>query len=92
MDGLTEIVQHLAMLKLSPDADIDILTRLETEIIGYLQQVNQEAMQGSQQTMSRMTGALAPMQGGPVPAPQGAGGFGALPPVDDLRRLMTGTQ
>jgi hypothetical protein len=91
MDGLPKITAVIAELKHAPDADIQFLTGLETQVLQYAQ-MRTQAQQGPP------PGASVPGMAGGLPgagAP-GAAGMGGqmqgtpLPPPDELRRALQG--
>lgn len=73
-EGLTQLVQQLAALKMTPDADLDFLTAVEGSIIEYARNLGAAAASGQL--------GMGGMGAGGVAGPGVAGGLagaGALP-------------
>lgn len=105
-EGLTGLLQNVAYLQTLPDADLEYLVNLQALLVGKLRQPMQDAMAAAQGGVPPLGSAspMPPMGGpmdmggmppgvpGPPPGPVPPGlrnGIG-LPPVDELRRLVTG--
>ena len=100
VDGLTKIVQQIGALKLSPNADIDFLTQLETAILSYVHQQNSQGSQAQQGAPGFPPGASVPGMGGPGGpggglTPAGVPGVmqsPGMPNPDELRRMVGAAQ
>lgn len=82
-EGLTKILQEIATLATTPDADLQFLTKLQMMITDFLR--------------SGPGGAMAaggpPQPGQPSPAPMGGPMQGlqpGAPAIDELQRMMQG--
>lgn len=95
IDGLKQIVQTIATLQFSPDADIAFLKALETEILVYVHQqlsAGSQAQGGAQQLPQASVPGMTP-GGGVAPGGQDQGVPGLMqgaqmPNPDELRRLV----
>lgn len=88
-EGLAKMVSEISQLKITPDADLEFLITLETQILQYIKTKANGALQGG---MPGMGGGG--MMGAPLPsfAGQGAGGVmqsPGMPNPDELRRMTT---
>lgn len=110
-----QTLTQLATLKVAPDADLDAISTLESQILDLIKRPQQEALMrlaqaggvvpgmsgppgGGQPAGPPMGGAVGPPQmgmgmGGPSMSGSGEGvrgvrNGGAMPPVDELRRLI----
>lgn len=101
VEGLTNLIQDLAVLKTAPDADVAFITSLETQILQYLKQPMQN-LAGQMPPSNPMTGSPGmppgqqPMQP-PMSLPStpmgsrggpGTGMSGGAPPMDEIRRMV----
>lgn len=89
-EGLAKMVSEISQLKITPDADLEFLITLETQILQYIKTKANGALQP--QGMGAMGGGG--MMGAPLPsfAGQGAGGVmqsPGMPNPDELRRMTT---
>lgn len=120
-EGMVGLLQQIALLKAAPDADLDAISSLESQVLNIIKKPQQEAMTriasagGVVPGMTDQAGSPggaspggAPMGppgmsalgaglggiGGGLPVapagyrPSGMRNGGAMPPVDELRRLI----
>lgn len=94
-EALTKVLSDLAQMMALPDADIEFLTKLQTDIVGYLRQpIDNQAMQG--QTGMPAPGGMPGMPPGPggMPMPggmgMGMGGPGGMPTGGDPMAALMG--
>jgi len=88
-EGLMQLLSALSQLKAAPDADLDYLSGIESNILEKLRAPMREAAA----KLAQAGGVVPPGAG---PAPGGAPGAGAAPPSasaagpggDELRRLV----
>jgi hypothetical protein len=96
-EAMAELLQQVAYIQSLPDADLDFLTTLQAMLVSKLREPAQQYLQ----MVAAKTGALpgAPAGGGPMvgpglptrqplSVPPGLRNAVALPPVDELRRLV----
>lgn len=101
-EALQKMLGTIADMKTMPDADLSFLTNLETVVLGYLrapyeqqqQQISALPGMGTPPGVGPGMGAPSPMGGASPLAAQGARVPGILnrapmPPVDELRRLLS---
>ena len=98
---LQKMLVDLAEMKLAPDADMQFIIDLETQVLGKLRNPIEQATQGglSQVPGDPMLGMAIGAQGQappmgmpPMPqSPEGVNGVRSMPqmpPVDELRRML----
>jgi len=97
---LKSILQDLALLKTYPDANLEFIGGVEMMIVNELrapvdQLMAEQGLSGAGPQMNEGGPMMAPL--GPPPEAQGPGVPGlrqeaAMPPVDELRRLLGGAR
>lgn len=95
-EGLSKIASDVTQLMATPDADLEFLTKLQTDILMKMRQPIDAATgpQAPNAGQPPMPPEIAAMMGGQMPAaaggiPPAGGGPGAgAPNPDELRRLM----
>jgi hypothetical protein len=83
IDGLQKVLTDVAALMGLPDSDLQFLSQLQAMVVSKLRAVPNQMQQ---QQQGAPTGGIDP---------SGVGGLrqeAAMPPVDELRRMMAGTQ
>jgi hypothetical protein len=87
VEALQRLHTDVAQMKVLPDADLTLITELETMIVSYLRDPMKKMQAEGMLPPDAGGGQMFPGQGQPLGGGvmQGAG----TPPVDELRRLMT---
>lgn len=89
-EGLRKLLSSVTDLKMSEDADLPFLIGLETQILQYLKQGADNAMQPQQQAPAGLMGSPAPPPG--MGSPSMVPGLQQGPPSpnpDELRRVLS---
>lgn len=95
---LRGLLQDLAVIATYPDADLEFITGIQSALTEHLRQPVRDIL--AAQGIQPQGGPGGPMGGGAMgtfPSPPGGGVPGirqeaAMPPVDELRRLIGGVQ
>jgi len=117
-EGMVTLLQQHAVMKAAPDADMDALSQMESQILQVINKPRQAAMQqfaaaggvvpgggpppggppGGNPLEAMMGGGMGGEMGGPMgmpmapPSPEPPRGVrqaASMPPVDELRRLLS---
>lgn len=76
-DGLAKVMQQISLLKMTPDADYNVISDLENIVLSHFQQQNVNAQASAMQAASN---TAAQVQGQP-PMPGDMSGVGAPGPM-----------
>ena len=101
VDAMRQIEADIAEAKMAPASNLDLLAAMEAIVLGELQRLYAPQSQGAPgpggppgmpgmpgMPPGGMPAGMGPVPGGGGPPP----GVQALPPMDDIRRMLAGTQ
>lgn len=86
-EGLRSLLNAITDLKVTPDADLEWLIGLETQVLQKLREPVQQIMGQTGDALGGMQGGMAP-QPPPGPGVPGVMGGSPMPNPDELRRLI----
>lgn len=91
-EGCRKILGILTDMKVLPDCDDQFVSAIESAVIGYLRNPTpQEQAQGPMGSAMGQVMQGSPQASGPGMGPGPAPGSPGMPPMDEMRRMLTPT-